>query len=378
MTVTTNERRNHATRDELAPGLTHVAGRPLASIGDDVVLAVLKARNEAWRLPFWLAYHRWIGVDHFVVFDNQSTDATEDLLAGCDDVTLINASGEFRGPRGYREWIRIVLRSSPPGRWHLILDADELFVAAPWRRGGLRTTLSALDAENADVASALMVDCYPESFASEGTVAATVPWLRAPWFDPGPYGRWRPWRRKVSPKYAGVRERLFWPNWRFQKWLPRFLRKKLKIESPPYIVKWPLLKHSSASLRGLHETHSRHRPSSYFNLLHYKFDVDFLRKIQTATQEGQYYRASAEYKKYAATLVDGGLQIRTAGSLRFSGLASLQSARLCRYSRQFLARAGADGPLDTDIDKALAEIAEFAGGGAAWANGSLAPVSRPQ
>ena len=39
------------------------------------------ARDESRYLLEWIAYHRTVGVDHFVLFDNESTDAMPEMLA---------------------------------------------------------------------------------------------------------------------------------------------------------------------------------------------------------------------------------------------------------------------------------------------------------
>ncbi len=344
----------------MSAGLSHSSGISLEAIKPDSIVAILKVKDEAHRLPFLLAYHRWLGVDHFVVLNNRSSDNTAEMLRKEHDVSVIDAPGEFRGPNGYRAWIRSIIETSPPERWHLILDADELLVAPPWRQGGLRLTIKALEAEGADVASAVMVDCYPESFMhSAADAAAIVPWLRSPWFDSGPYGRWRTRKRKVSPTYSGVRERLFWPHWRYLRFLPRLLQKKLNIKRPPYIVKWPLLKRS-AGLRGMHVTSSTRRPSSYFCLLHYKLDIGLERKIQSAIAEGQYFQNSIEYRIYAAALGNESLRVKTNRSRQFSGIESLRQAQLCHFSPFLLGHLRDYGPLDTDISQALGEIAGFA------------------
>jgi len=339
---------------EIAPGLFHVAGIRLEKIGSDSLVAILLARDEAWRLPFWLAYHRWLGVDHFIIIDNRSKDDTQSLLREQKDVTLIDAPGAFYA--GHRAWTKAIIEMGPADRWHLILDADELFVAAPWRQGGLRQTVSALEAEGADFAFALMVDCYPDFLPQEAKVVSAIPWVRAPWFDPGPYGRWRQRKRKIRLHYGGVRERVCWPRWKYQKYIPRQMQKWLSISHPPFIVKVPLVRGAAGAGGSIHRTSSRRRPTSYFNLLHYKFDIDLAPKVQTAVAEGQYYNQSIEYKGYAAALAGGRLPLKTAISRRFTSLTSLRDASLCRYDRSFLDSVGASGPIDTDPDQAIAEI----------------------
>ena len=346
---------------KIAPGLFHSAGPPIQEIKANIV-AILTARNEGWRIPFWLAYHRWLGVDHFIIIDNRSTDRTAAILREQHDVTLIDAPGNYRksihegGRSNFRDWIRTALSMGPAERWNLILDADELFVGVPWRQGGLRKTVSALEAQQADFAFALMVDCYPASLPLTTDMVSAVPWDRAPWFDAGPYGRWRRSSRKLRLSYNGVRERICWPNWKRQKFLPRVLRKLLGISPPPFIVKAPLVRGSADATHGVHATLDRRHADSHFDILHYKFDIDLALKTQSALTERQYFNDSVEYEAYAAAFAGGRLELKAPVSRRFSGLTSLSDAGLCHFTNSLLARLETDGLIDTPLDQATAEI----------------------
>lgn len=44
------------------------------------IISVLIVKNEAQYLKEWIEYHRIIGIEHFVIYDNESTDNTRDLL----------------------------------------------------------------------------------------------------------------------------------------------------------------------------------------------------------------------------------------------------------------------------------------------------------
>jgi hypothetical protein len=64
------------------------AGPP---IKNGAILGFLSVRNEALRLPAMLNHHRRLGVDQFVIVDNDSDDGTRDLLAAMPDVQLYSA-----------------------------------------------------------------------------------------------------------------------------------------------------------------------------------------------------------------------------------------------------------------------------------------------
>ena len=70
-------------RRELSP----VANRT-KMIGRGAILCFVTLRNEKPRLAYFLKYYRKLGVDHFLIVDNGSTDGGREFLAGEPDVSL--------------------------------------------------------------------------------------------------------------------------------------------------------------------------------------------------------------------------------------------------------------------------------------------------
>jgi Glycosyl transferase family 2 len=64
----------------------YLSGQPI-DIHPNQIVAVIKQRTEALRLPYLLTYYRGIGVDRFLVIDNGSTDGSRDMqhAAGVGD-----------------------------------------------------------------------------------------------------------------------------------------------------------------------------------------------------------------------------------------------------------------------------------------------------
>lgn len=111
----------HERRHQLA-GLPRIAP---ADRSPGVTLCAI-ARNEGPYLIEWIAYHRLIGIDHIVLYSNDSDDGSDALLARLAALGLID----------YRPWPGVEGRSSQlsayqdaivrcESRWIAFLDLDE-------------------------------------------------------------------------------------------------------------------------------------------------------------------------------------------------------------------------------------------------------------
>jgi hypothetical protein len=84
--------------------------------------------NEAPYLPEWIAYHRLIGVEHFVLYDSGSTDDPARALRGTslgEHVTLIRWPQQPGHLAAYRHFIDIY---APGFEWVAFLDVDEFLL----------------------------------------------------------------------------------------------------------------------------------------------------------------------------------------------------------------------------------------------------------
>jgi len=88
-------------------------------------------KNEARYILEWLAFHHATGVEHFVVFDNESTDDTREILnayAGLVDIDVIDwplRANESPQITAYNEFLR---RYKHKFEFAAFLDADEFLV----------------------------------------------------------------------------------------------------------------------------------------------------------------------------------------------------------------------------------------------------------
>ncbi len=196
--------------------LTRVTKRKPA-IRPGAILAFATIRNEAARLPHFLAHYRRLGVDHFLIVDNASDDGGADLLADQLDVPLWRTAASYRTARFGMDWLNWLLLRYGAGHWCLTVDADELLVYPDCDSRPLPALTAWLDRQGHAALAALMLDLYPRgplSQADAGPAAAPGgdPADSLGWFDAEGYVWQRqPRYRNISIR-GGVRERVFFAD----------------------------------------------------------------------------------------------------------------------------------------------------------------------
>ena len=145
---------------------------------------VAVVRDEAPRLPGFLAHYRRLGVTRFAIIDNGSRDATRALLAAAPDVALYAADRPFPGKQG---WVNALIARMGYDRWYLTVDADErlVFDGAPaaGRPGrGLAELVRFAEAGGLRRLRAMLVDLYPPGplLAPEAREPSLAPEARDP------------------------------------------------------------------------------------------------------------------------------------------------------------------------------------------------------
>ena len=165
-------------------------------------------RNEMVRLPFFLDHHRALGVAHFLIVDNDSTDGSADYLRDQPDVSLWTTPASYRDARFGLDWVNWLLMRHGRGRWCLVLDADELLVYAGHETHSLKDLTHWLDARRQEAFGALMLDLYPQgSFDADKMPDSPLEHLQ--WFDAGPYRTRRQRPLQNLWVQGGVRDRVF-------------------------------------------------------------------------------------------------------------------------------------------------------------------------
>ena len=132
------------------------------AIDSRTILGFATLRNEALRLPFFLEHYRKLGVGHFLLVDNGSTDGSTELLRDQTDVTLWHTTASYKASRFGMDWLNWLASRHAPGHWVVMVDADEILVYPDWERRRLPQLTAWLESQGQRMMGALMLDMYPK------------------------------------------------------------------------------------------------------------------------------------------------------------------------------------------------------------------------
>ncbi len=311
MTVTT--KRGHV--------LSPIGREPPADRPDGVTL-ICTARNEALRLPYFLRYHREMGVDRFLVVDNGSDDGTADLLADEPGVFVHHTAASYADSGHGVEWINALADRYVTEGWVLALDADELLVYPGCEETDLVTLTSELDRRGATGLLTFLLDMYANvPIAETHYVAGTSFVDRCPYFDVDTYEYRRFGRGRTVPSRGGPRRRLFWSD------------PAVSSGNPPVLAKIPLVRWTASTefLASTHDVSGVRLARTTGALLHFKLFSDFVEKVRAEVVRGEHWDDAAQYRSYLAGIDQ--LPTLTAhhdGSVRYVDSAQLERLGLIR------------------------------------------------
>lgn len=280
--------------------LTPVRDRT-ARIRRGAVIVCTVFRNEDIRLPFFLRYYREMGVQHFLMVDNGSTDGGREYLAEQPDVSLWTTGASYRGARFGVDWLNWLQMKHGRGHWCLTVDPDEFFVYPFCDTRPIRALTDWLDASSIRSFGAMLLDMYPKGPIDQARYTRDQdPLAVAPWFDSGNYAISRNRRFGNLWIQGGPRARMFFRE---------------DPESAPALNKVPLVKWgnnvayaSSTHMllpRGLNLVYDEWGGEKASGvLLHTKFLSTLPDKAREEVERAEHYAGGREYRAYAEGAVD--------------------------------------------------------------------------
>ncbi|WP_227272504.1 glycosyltransferase family 2 protein [Roseobacter weihaiensis] len=344
----------------------------LPKIPDVKITAIVLSYNEAIRLPHFIEHHAALGVGHFIVVDNGSTDETAEILDADERVTRLYTTKPYSENKA--AWREAIADLFCVGKWVLFVDVDELLLYPGWPDIDLARYCALLEGRNEDALFTTMVDMYPDRPLSQVQYECGTPFLDvAPYFDTGNYRLipLEPKAQKLWPTphyrvFGGARERLFAneedrksgllekivtktvfslgrsnlrPSKRRQNLDAKaiaFIKEGKQKLSPPTMSKVPLMRWQKGTQfpGGPHRVNKPYAMSEDWGaLLHFKYFDDFGPRSKEAVDRAQHAAGAAHYKLYVGGLDSIENQsLRFSGSRRFKSTKDLVSAGLMRVS----------------------------------------------
>lgn len=312
----------------------------------DEIRLFARCRNERLRLPAFLSHYRRLGVNRFFLVDNGSTDGSVDFLDEQTDVHVFRVTSRYSEAGMGIDWMNALLARFGAGRWCVTVDIDELLMFPASEHVSLRTLTAYFDRRGFNALACMLLDMYPPRRLDEsGYVAGEDLIAACPFFDTAPYERIRVDNCPDELIRGGVRERVFFSEFRNRGVAARLydallyklifripvlgdLRgvRALARPTPPCLTKVPLVRwdESSQYLQSTHWISSKTVASDTGVLLHFKFLQDFHRRAVQEAARGEHWNNASEYRRYAALLEQQpDLTLISQASTRFESTAQL-------------------------------------------------------
>lgn len=264
-------------------------------VGPNAVLLFATIRNEKPRLAYFLKYYRDLGIEHFFIVDNGSTDGTAELLAAEPDVSLWQAETSYRHSRFGNDWLNWLKFRFGHGHWTLTVDPDEFLVFPFCDTRPLPALCDWLDQSGLRALGTLLIDMYPKGPPDQAPYTpGQNPFEIAEWFDAGNYTVTRNKRYGNLWMQGGPRARVYFPD---------------APEQAPSLNKIPLVKwerkyvHVSSTHmllpRGLNLVYDEAGGEKASGcLLHAKFLDSFPQKAAEEVERRQHFARGREYDAY--------------------------------------------------------------------------------
>jgi hypothetical protein len=265
----------------------------LRSIGAEDVILVCCLRNELIRLPFFLDYYRDLGVDHFLLIDNDSTDGFMDWIRTFDDCSVWNTKASYLGSNFGMHWCNYVLSRYGNGHLCLTVDPDEFLVYPHMTTRNLKDLGIYLRDDERTSMHVVMLDAYGEGALSEALYSAgDNPFEICPYFDRDGYIQ-RPGINDSTWIQGGPRMRAFARE--TPQLAPALNKMPLVWWKPQFCYRSSM--HDGFPV-SLNRAHIPGEVSITGCLFHFKLMSLLIEKATEEIDRKQHYAGSREYRSY--------------------------------------------------------------------------------
>lgn len=259
------------------------------------VLLVACMRDELARLPFFCDYYRKLGVNQFLLIDNDSSDGIIEWAKGQPDVSVWHTKASYKASKFGMEWCNHLLREYGIGHLCVTVDPDELLVYPCMETRNLRDLGEFMKMEKRDVLHCVMLDAYSDKPLSE-TIYAPMdnPFEVCPYFDKDGYIQMTAMHRGYTR--GGPRMRVH--NVHHPEESPAL--NKIPVVWWQRHYRYTSSMHDLLPARLGRVAHDV-RPAITGALFHFKFISSLADKAAEEMIRKQHYNAGQEYQRYVET-----------------------------------------------------------------------------
>ena len=248
-------------------------------------------RNEILRLPFFLDYHRNLGVDRFIFVDNASSDGTTEFLCAQTDTNVYFTDESYASSNCGIDWLNQLISELGVDHWILTMDADEMLVYPDCEQVTLKQLTEYLESEGTQAIQTFLIDMYSDKPIKDTHYVSGQSFLDcASYFDTDSYFAIN---KDGIPTRGGPRHRLFWEKYDREK-------------NSPYLINVPLIKwRKELSYKtGTHVISNLKVSELIGGKLHFKFFSDFYDYVESEAQRNEHWDDAAQYKTYWDVIKD--------------------------------------------------------------------------
>lgn len=139
----------------------------LGTVNENDIVLITVIRNERDILPAFLDHYTRLGIDKFIIIDNDSDDGSPDCLSGLANLALYHTQQSYRDSIAGINWVNTIAAERCVNRWVLVVDADE-FMILPTGMDSFQQLRVALQRELDMGLYCPMVDFFSGNLADKG------------------------------------------------------------------------------------------------------------------------------------------------------------------------------------------------------------------
>lgn len=271
-----------------------VSGPESLELNSNDVIVIARARNAQPYVAPFINHYLKLGVKHFFLLDNGSSDDTSELARQWDQVTILQTHLPYKEYK--MDFLHFLLNRFGCHCWSIVVDMDEFF---DYPFSGLITLpelIQYLDKHQYQAVVGQMLDMFPAELSFGSSSNATQNFIS----------------NQIYYDLSDISKHLYHESIQQNEWsnynifLHRGIRKRLFGLSDIILSKFPLIRYSpNWKWESIHCLSGAKIADFSTVIYHYKFRDDFLNVVEDAVKEQQYNRDSHAYKKILSGIKEG-------------------------------------------------------------------------